>query len=250
MFFLALFVIFGISSVSKVNLGFKLIGLPPLRREYKVILSKYFRFYRELEGERKKEFEKRVQYFIKSKKFIPRNFDKVTDEMKVLISATAIQLTFGFPNVYLSHFKRILIYPDNYYSTINKLYHQGEVNPLNQLIVISWSNFLRGLENMDDGINLGLHEMAHAIRLENQIRNSEYQFMNPGHILLWEELATREIIKIRSGQQSFFRKYGGTDHEEFFAVAVENFFERPELFRQYHPEMFLAMGRLLQQIPD
>lgn len=248
MFLLALVVIFGISSLNKVNLGFRLFGRSPLRREYKAILLKYSRFYRELEDSRKADFEKRVQYFIRSKSFVPRGIKTVTDEMKVLIAAVAIQLTYGFPNIYLSHFNKILIYPDNYYSTINKLFHQGEVNPLNRLIVLSWNRFMMGMINDNDGINLGLHEMAHALRLENHIRNDEFLFFDQRQLAHWEQLAHEEIIRIRSSEESFFRKYGGTNEEEFFAVAVENFFERPELFRQQRPELYLALGQLLNQI--
>ena len=247
LFFLTLLIIFGISSSSKVNLGFRYIGLPPMRREYKDILRSYCRFYRELPVEKKSEFEKRVQYFIKSKIFIARGFDQVTGEMKVLISATAIQLTYGFPNVYLSHFSRILIYPDNYYSTINKLYHQGEVNPLNKIIVLSWKSFMRGMIEDQDGVNLGLHEMAHAIRLENMIRNSEYDFLDRSVLARWEALAKEEIEKLREDSLSIFRKYGGTSEDEFFAVAVENYFERPDLFKQYHPDLYETMSKLLNQ---
>lgn len=247
LFFLALLIVFGISSSSKINLGFRFIGLPPMRSEYKAILRKYCKFYRGLASSQKTNFEKRVQYFIKSKTFVPRGFDQVTGEMKVLISATAIQLIYGFPDIYLSHFKHILIYPDNYYSTINKMYHQGEVNPLNKLIVLSWKSFMRGMIEENDGINLGLHEMAHAIRLENIIRNDEYNFLDHSVLSQWEKLASEEMGRIRNGDQSIFREYGSTSEEEFFAVAVENFFERPALFRQYHQSLYLVLSQLLKQ---
>ena len=167
--------------------------------------------------------------------------------MKILIGATAIQLTYGYPNVYLTHFKRILIYPDNYYSTINKVYHQGEVNPLNKIIVISWNNFVRGMINNDDGVNLGLHEMAHALRLENIIRNNEFNFIDKKVLDHWEYLAGQEILKLRNGQESIFRGYGATSAEEFFAVAIENFFERPDQFKSYDTTLYHTLAQLLKQ---
>jgi Mlc titration factor MtfA (ptsG expression regulator) len=34
-----------------------------------------------------------------------------------------------------------------------------------------------------------------------------------------------------------------------FAIAVENFFERPEQFRTHNPELFTNIGKLLNQGP-
>ena len=93
--------------------------------------------------------------------------------MTAMIASSAIQLTFGLPKINLKHFERILIYPDEYYSTINKQYHKGEVNPRLKAIVVSWKAFVAGYADPHDGINLGLHEMAHALKLENIIKNGE-----------------------------------------------------------------------------
>ena len=90
--------------------------------------------------------------------------------MKALIAGSAIQLTFGYPDVDFGHFWRILIYPDNYYSTITHRYHKGEVN-IKGIIVLSWKSFKEGFADSTDGRNLGFHEMAHALRLINIVEN-------------------------------------------------------------------------------
>ena len=130
-----------------------------------------------------------MTYFISTKDFIPRKRSRVTWEMKVLIEASAIRITFGFPRVDLSYFKFILIYPEQFYSSINKQYHKGEVNPAAKTIVLGWKDFVEGyLEN--DGRNLGLHEMAHALRLENRVMNHEYNFLGEQILHDWETRAT------------------------------------------------------------
>ncbi len=246
---LAIFLLIVISSIPGVNIGFRFIGLPPIKPRYKRVLEQYSDFYQMLPPKKKKLFEGRVQHFINIKEFIPRRIQKVTEEMKALIAASAIQITFGLPKIYLSHFKRILIYPDDYYSTINKVYHKGEVNPRAKLIVLSWRHFVDGYIDKTDGINLGLHEMAHALRLENYIMNDEYQFFNESDLDLWNFLARKEIKAIRSGEVSMFREYGATDEEEFFAVVIENFFERPRMFSDYCPDLYYATVKLLNQNP-
>ena len=218
----------------------------PFPEKGRSILEKYFEFYIGLSESERSHFERRVQNFMRMKQFIPRNMKEVTFEMKVLISACAIQLTFGLPKVYLRHFKKILVYPDNYYSTINQKYHKGEVNPRYGIIVLSWKAFIHGYYEKE-GINLGLHEMAHALHLENVILNTEIDFLDKTALKEWRNLAIEQIEKIQSGENTFFRKYGAADEHELFAVAVENFFERPIEFNEALPKVYGILSRLLNQ---
>lgn len=220
-----------------------------LNPEYLSILKRSSRYYNELNASDKHLFEKRVQKFITMKKFEARGgLQKVTSEMKVLIAASAIQVTFGYPGVYFKHFWRILLFPDNYYSGITNKYHRGEVN-LRGLIVLSWNHFLSGYLDPVDGRNLGLHEMAHALRLENAIRNAEYDYIDEDVLSAFDTEIKAEKQKIDSGSSSFFRKYAAVNEHEFFAVAVENFFERPEELNNHNAYLYKIMTELLRQDP-
>lgn len=219
-----------------------------IQEKYRLTLQKYFRYYQVLNPVEKKLFEKRVQKFINLKTFIPREMETVTDEMKALIAGSAIQLMNGFPKIYFAHFKRILVYPDNYYSEISMRYHKGEVN-MGGLIVLSWKNFVDGYIDHKDGRNLGLHEMSHALRLENAIRNEEYGFLDDELLKTWTDLCYREIHKMEDGESDFFRSYAATNSHEFFAVAVENFFERSQDFHDWHPKMYNTLAQMLNQDP-
>ncbi len=219
-----------------------------LKPEQVGFLSKHFQFYQLLPEKSKKIFEKRVAYFMGSKEFVPREMIAVSWEMKVLISAAAIQITFGFPQVHLSYFRYILVYPKAFYSNATKTHNQGEVNPRAKAIVLGWRYFVEGYLKRD-GRNLGLHEMAHALRLENRIMNHEYNFLDEDVLHEWETRATNTMKEIQAGSETFFREYGATDREEFFAVAVENYFERPVEFSEKHPKTYEVMCRLLRQNP-
>lgn len=213
------------------------------------ILQAHFAYYRALSATDRARFVSRVAQFISLKSFIPRMFKVVTPEMKVLISAAAVQLTFGLPEICLQHFRRIIIYPDAYYSTVNKQMHKGEVNPQAGAIVLSWKNFLSGYANPDDAYNLGLHEMAHALELENLIENREYAFFPEEAWADFRQEALQISEGIKSGQHDFFRNYAGTNEKEFFAVAVENFFERAGAFQQRFPQLYSILVLLLNQDP-
>jgi Mlc titration factor MtfA (ptsG expression regulator) len=221
----------------------------PVPQAFRDILQKYFRYYQQLPPSDKAKFERKLTTFVYSKRFIPRNIDRVTIEAKVLIAAAAVQLTFGLPHVYLQHFNKILVYPDDYYSSITKRFHKGEVNPRFGIIVLSWQSFIDGYIHPNDSVNLGLHEMAHALRLENLIRNEAYNFFDAALLEKLDIQASRICARMPRETDSFFRPYACANEHEFFSVAVENFFERPQQFKDEIPEVYDILRRLLRQDP-
>ncbi len=225
----------------------KLRANQSLRLQYKNPIKAHSTFYQQLPPKSKAKFEKKVNYFILTKEFIPRSMPKVTDKMVALIAATAVQLTFGLPSVSLMHFNKILVYPNNYYSTINRQYHKGEVNPRLKAIVLSWPHFVEGLVNPNDGRNLGLHEMAHALKLENFIRNEEFGFFSRKEFNKWQHLAQAEMGKIKNGEESLFRLYASVNEDEFFAVSIEVYFEQPHQLYAYNSELYKTLSNLLRQ---
>lgn len=223
-------------------------NLMPVPSYYRELLQKHFRYYQGLSAENKAIFERRVCRFVYSKQFIPRGMKEVPVEVKVFVAATAVQITFGLPHVHLSHFSKILIYPDDYYSTITRRYHKGEVNPAFGIIVLSMKNFVKGFLHGEGGINLGLHEMAHALRIENIVRQ-EYAFFDEPLLERFDQIAKRMCADGSVGGDSVFRPYACTNLHEFFSVAVENFFERSVQFKMQLGELYNIMVRLLNQDP-
>jgi MtfA peptidase len=219
----------------------------PVPQVYRDILNKYFPYYQKLSSQNKAKFELKVSNFLYGKRFIPRKVSEVPLEAKVLIAASAVQLTFGLPHVYLRHFDKILIYPNNYYSSITKRFHKGEVNPRFRVIVLSWQAFIDGYINQTDSINVGLHEMAHALRLENIIRSQESKYLDENVLDQFDAWAEKICKNADSGGIAFFRPYACVNKHEFFSVAVENFFERAQDFKNTLPELYTIMTKLLRQ---
>jgi len=218
--------------------------------ERKIILERYFLYYRNLPQKLKKRFENRAVLFIRSKDWYGQEGLEISEEMKVLIAATAVQITFGLKVYQLPRFTKIFVYPHVYYNQQTKNYHKGEVYPLGKVIKLSWDNFLKGFSDPKDGINLGLHEMTHAMSLENQFAgNNAYGFISPRVYHRWEILAHEEIAYIKAGNKSLFREYAATNLHEFLAVSIEVFFEQPNEFREYNLPLFKETCDLLNQYP-
>ncbi|MCB9257100.1 MAG: zinc-dependent peptidase [Chitinophagales bacterium] len=216
------------------------------RTQIEGVLSKYFPYYLALDTGLKKSFILRVEVFLEIKQFIPRHMNGNAD-INILIAASAAQLSFGLKNFEILHFDKILIYPDSYFSSIREQYHQGEVNVKMKLIILSVKSFLLGIQDANDGINLGLHEFAHALNIDAFITRRSLFFTK--FYKEWQFFAELEMEKINAGQSNFLRKYASTNLQEMFAVCTENFFERPAQFKEAMPELYQSMVMVYRQNP-
>jgi Mlc titration factor MtfA (ptsG expression regulator) len=205
-------------------------------------------FYAALPRKDKARFERRVVELVYEKDWIGHGME-VTREMKLRISAALAQLTFGFDDLLLLNFRRIVIHPDAYGNPRTGRRHIGDAAPQLRTLAFSWKHFVEGFNDPDDALNVGLHEAAHALWFENMIPNGEYDFLPSGPLQQWRELAEAEAELIRRGQPSFFRAYAATNQAEFFAVAVEYFFEQPVEYREHLPALYACMCKLLRQDP-
>lgn len=249
--FFAYLLTFGAPVGLWVMMSARTAGIVPYRRitdAQRAILAKYAFHYQRLNDDQKEHFERIVSIFIQDKDWHGVKM-VVQEEMKVMISACAAQLLRGFPNVVLRHFRMIMIRPESYRSHRTGRMHLGEVHPRTGVIVLSWKDFLGGYAHSRDAHNVGLHEFAHALWFENRITNGEDDFLHPELLARWMDHAEGEIARIRSGNSRLFREYAGTNQAEFFAVAVEYYFEQPREFRSELPELYTVLCGMLHQDP-
>lgn len=254
--FLALFIMLCYFALRMVEMAFVMKNKRPLYRhlfpfrkltESQLdILESDFPFYKKLDQKEKRYFEHRVASLIKDKFFIGREGLEVTDEMKVLISATAAMLTFGFRDFYIGLINKIFIYPDEFYSKINDDYHKGEFNPRLQALVISWKHFKQGFEVANDNVNLGIHEFAHAIHL-NSIKEKDVSstIFDDSYKELITLLTNEEDLRKRMIEANYFREYAFTNRFEFLAVIIEAFIESPQELKSQFPQVYQKVQQML-----
>ncbi len=210
-----------------------------------LILAEKFPYYKKLSLSQQTRFRKRLHQFTESKKFVPRQNFEITDEVRVMISACAIQLTFGLDYFMLHYFEYILVYPDVYQNPHTKNYHKGETN-LAGFMCFSWRDIMIGISREHDNFNLGLHEFAHALRF-NSFKGDENDYFFEGYFPKAIATGQNEFHKLKVGKRSIFRKYGGTNVNEFFSVIVEHWFESPEQFNKELPDLYRHVCILLNQ---
>ncbi len=224
-----------------------LYGYPFLRKikkKQKDFLVTEFPFYGRLSLKKKRYFEHRVKEFIGNYEFIGNDI-VVTEQMKTLIAGTYVMLTFGMRSYLIGQFSRIIIYPTNYYSTINDAYHKGEFNPRMKTIVFSWEDFVLGHKTTNDNINLGLHEFSHALHFHCLSNN------DPSAVIFQDEF--NEVMKYYTDSnlntelrtKGYFRLYAYENQFEFLSVILEHFFETPNVFRKNHPVLFTTISTMI-----
>ena len=220
--------------------------LKSLNKEQRAILQNQFTFYRKLYPKQQRFFEHRVASFMDDKDFIGRSGVVVSEEMKVLISATAVMLTFGFRDFYIGLIDKIFIYPEAFYSTINESYHKGEFNPKLQALVLSWKDFEAGYEIENDNLNLGIHEFAHAIHLNSlKERDISSTIFSDSFKELTDLISNQEQLRKAMISSKYFRDYAFTNQFEFLAVIIESFIESPEEFKSQFPEVYDKTKQML-----
>lgn len=209
--------------------------------------QKYFEYYNKLTPKQQKRFLYRAYSLSKSIRIIGRLGFKVDQQVRLLVVSSIVQITFGYKYYALPRFKTIFIYPDSYKSPITGKLHDGEVHPRG-LIVLSWKNLVKGHADPTDSINLGLHEMAHAL-MHTIIYTNNHESNLDEFLDKVLKLSEQEIKKIKSEETHLFRSYAGSNLPEFFAVAIEHFFEGPHELKLQLPELYNGLKLLLKQDP-
>jgi MtfA peptidase len=193
-------------------------------------------------------FRERVIIFARSKWFVAQKGFEINNQVKAIISASAIQLTLGLKNWGIGYFGTILLFSTDFKNEVSGLRLKGETN-LNGFVSFSWKSFIEGYRIPNDNLNLGLHEFTHALRF-NGVRGHETDEFFNGYFPKWFSYARVEFSKLKKGGNSIFRKYGGANINEFLSVVVEHFFESPEEFKTNLPLFYSATAVLLNQQTD
>ncbi|WP_452218507.1 zinc-dependent peptidase [Lacinutrix undariae] len=211
------------------------------------ILASEFEFYKRLNARQQSYFVHRVQYYIGSWEFIGKDIE-ITDTMKVWTAATAAKLTFGLRDYKFALVDKIIIYPQSYYSTLNKRMHKGEFNMAYHALVFSWKDFELGYLDTTDNINLGVHEYMHALHftfLKNRRKSASATLFLVAYDELVTYLSTHERVKTALIASGYFRAYAFENHFEFISVLAENFIETPAAFEDQFPVIYSKIKLML-----
>ncbi|HLT47777.1 MAG TPA: M90 family metallopeptidase [Rubricoccaceae bacterium] len=213
-------------------------------------LAAHVPLYRRLDARARRRFERDVQITLAESRFEAVPGAEVTDELRLAVGAGAALLLHGRPDWELPQGRTFLFYPgtfdEEYEVEDEDAYYDGMVHPQGP-VVLSVPAVEAGWARAD-GYNVVLHELAHLFDLTGAGADGLPSLLDPSSEGAWRALVREEMRAAQLGR-SVLRRYASTDAAELFAVAVEQFFERPVRLRRHHPRLFDALVALFHLDP-
>jgi len=210
----------------------------------------------------RQELKGHIQVFLAEKNFEGCGGLALTDEVRLTIAAQACILLLHREAGYYPGLSSIIVYPGEYLAPQVETDESGVVTEGTDRrsgeswqegsLVLSWEDVLAEGLDVHDCYNVVLHEFAHQLDAEEGITSDAPLSKSTRHRRLAEELE-RGYLRLRHdvahGRTTVLDPYGEESLAEFFAVATECFFVRPQLFRERHPELYAELTGFYRQDP-
>ena len=239
------------------------IAARPFPPDWLRIIETNVSIYRKLPPADKEELRRHILVFLAEKRFVGCGGLKITDEIKVTIAASACILLLHRKTDYYPGLHSILVYPAAYVAKesrhlpggiveegfdvrLGESWHHGSV-------VLSWDDVRRDAADIRAGHNVVLHEFAHQLDSSAGKGDDSAVLQRPSAFIAWARVLHKNYLKLQhdiSGNKpTLLGSYAAENPAEFFAVATECFFERPEELQKTYPDLYQELENFYQQNP-
>ncbi|MGJ8597858.1 zinc-dependent peptidase [Sulfitobacter sp.] len=207
------------------------------------------------------KLEGKICLFLDQVTFQGCNGLEMTEEMELSIAAQACLLVMNTQSWY-DNLTTVMVYPsafkskgtrtDGYVVTETETVRTGESWSRGP-VILSWAHSAQGGLNADDGHNVVLHEFAHQFD-DRSGRTDGVPVLAGGQshatwVRVFREAFARHVRLTEKGARTVIDPYGATGHEEFFATAVEVFFEKSAALQEAEPDVYDQLLQLFQIDP-
>jgi Mlc titration factor MtfA (ptsG expression regulator) len=215
------------------------------------ILNERIAVYSILPKEQRHKLEQLIHLFLDDKTFYGCAGLVVTDVMKICIAAEACLLLLGQSGPVYPKLQAILVYPTSFRA--KRDVHQDDGTVVagdhhllgeswgNGRVILSWDDVEQGARDFTDGHNVVLHEFAHQLDSASGSANGAPPLRHNSYHT-WASVFGDNFHDLQAsafhGKSTVMDTYGATNPAEFFAVATETFFEKPEELNHRRPELF------------
>ena len=229
----------------------------PFPRHWQEWLEDEVAHYARLDFQRQAQLRDLIQVFVAEKNWEGLEGLKLDDEMRVTIAALACLLILGRPQeLDFDHVLSILVYPDVFLARQQQPNGAGVVSERREArvgeawyrgpVILSWEDVLEDARQDYPGDNVVLHEFAHQLDMVNgRIVDGTPPLKTRAEYDRWVDVMQREfqslIDRCRQRRRGVLDCYGMQNPAEFFAVATEAFFERPNGLKSQAPELFVVL---------
>ena len=128
----------------------------------------------------------------------------------------------------------------------------GEAHFQGGTVVFSWPSVQEGFLDSHSGHNVAYHEFAHILDRASGAYNGTPVLHEREHYRSWQDIMSWLFLRLQEGRDSQLEamdEYGAINEAEFFAVATETFFDRPESLKQNTPDLYQQLVRFYRFDP-
>lgn len=230
----------------------KYLMTQPISAQWADILNRNVFLYAKLPDELKTQLHGFIQVFLSEKRFEGCDGLEITDEIKLTIAAEACMLLLNRTPYFYPRLSTILVYPHAYSAkkierisswthTEEESVRAGESWDRGE-VVLAWDHVQQGARTSKFGHNVVLHEFAHQLDQEDGASDGVPILEKYSSYAAWASVMQKEydhlLHDVKLHRKTILDYYGATNRAEFFAVATEAFFEKPELMRQKEPDLY------------
>lgn len=233
----------------------KLVDAVPPKEAERQLLLQHVAYYQKLDPAARLKFENLLEDFLS---YVRIEGVGITLEPldRLLVASSAIIPVFGFEHWKYQNLSSVLLYPD----TFNKdfQFERGEERSIlgmvgtgymNGQMILSRSALLQGFSAAAGKENTAIHEFVHLLDKSDGATDGIPENLMPHqYIIPWVKMIHQEIGRIEQGK-SDINPYAITNEAEFFAVVSEYFFEKPEQFKEKHPDLYRMLADTFLQDP-
>ncbi|MFH2044466.1 MAG: M90 family metallopeptidase [Pseudomonadota bacterium] len=120
-------------------------------------------------------------------------------------------------------------------------------------VILVWDAVLHGARHPEQGHNVVYHEFAHKLDMLDGAADGTPPFADRKQLAEWVAVCSGEFLRLRhlaeKGHKTFLDSYGAKNEAEFFAVATEEFFDRPVALNENSPDLYRVLSAYYRQDP-
>lgn len=220
-----------------------------------------------LPADLQQRLKQHILVFLADKPFVGCAGQVVDDEVRVVIAAQACLLLLGRADAEVyPRLQQVLVYPGAFAVQASQAAEGGVVHEQRQAlagqswahgqVVLGYADVLAGAADAGDGQNVVLHEFAHQVDQDKGVADGRPWLPGRARRRRWAMVmddafwrAQHQADLSADLSPGLFGAYAATAPAEFFAVATELFFERPQALAEAEPAVYNEMAGLYQVHP-
>ena len=207
------------------------------------VFLKFFPYYKNLSEDNKIRFEQRVFMYMLSKSYQKKIIETIPEDLKGLIAANAVMLTFGLEEYLSPKFENIIFYPNKFPSFSIKEFHACESFEDGDFggMIFAVDHIIPSMRS-EGQYNIVLHELTNVLWKGQGWSEKDYLDIATSQNL-------QKLANIRGFKLPQVRALLGKPSINFYAVLIEHFFAEPQNFQAIFPNLYKNIANRLNQNP-